>query len=41
MPKRQIEPMTLGNMRSLGARSLHLSCWLCYRRAIMSANFVV
>jgi hypothetical protein len=22
-----IEPMTLGNMRELGVRSFHVSCW--------------
>jgi hypothetical protein len=24
-----IEPMTLGNMRELGVRSLDVSCWNC------------
>jgi hypothetical protein len=32
-----IEPMTLGNMRANGARSLDVCCWLCHRRAIISA----
>jgi hypothetical protein len=27
----QIEPMTLGNMRQLGVRSLDVSCWLCHQ----------
>jgi hypothetical protein len=26
-----IEPMTLGNMRELGVRSLDVSCWNCHR----------
>ncbi len=33
-----IEPMTLGNMRENGVRSLDVSCWLCHHRAIMSAD---
>jgi hypothetical protein len=28
--KDQIEPMTLGNMRSNGVRSLDMSCWQCH-----------
>jgi hypothetical protein len=32
-----IEPMTLGNMRANGVRSLDVSCWQCHHRAIMSA----
>jgi hypothetical protein len=32
-----IEPMTLGNMRANGVRSLEVSCWQCHHRAIMSA----
>jgi hypothetical protein len=31
---RLIEPMTLGNMRENGVRSLDVSCWLCHHRAI-------
>jgi hypothetical protein len=27
-----IEPMTLGNMRELGVRSLDVSCWNCQHR---------
>jgi hypothetical protein len=33
-----IEPMTLGNMRENGARSLDVSCWLCHHCAILSAE---
>jgi hypothetical protein len=33
-----IEPMTLGNMRANGVRSLDVSCWQCHHRAIMSAE---
>jgi hypothetical protein len=33
-----IEPMTLGNMRENGVRSLDVSCWNCRHRAIMSAD---
>jgi hypothetical protein len=33
-----IEPMTLGNMRANGVRSLDVSCWLCHHRAILSAE---
>jgi hypothetical protein len=33
-----IEPMTLGNMRAKGVRSLDVSCWLCDHRAILSAD---
>jgi hypothetical protein len=33
-----IEPMTLGNMRANGVRSLHVSCWLCHHRTILSAE---
>jgi hypothetical protein len=32
-----IEPMTLGNMRANGVRSLDVCCWLCHHRAIISA----
>jgi hypothetical protein len=33
-----IEPMTLGNMRANGVRSLDVACWNCHHRAIMSAE---
>ena len=33
-----IEPMTLGNMRANGVRSLDVSCWQCHHRAILSAE---
>jgi hypothetical protein len=33
-----IEPMTLGNMRANGVRSLDVCCWVCHRRTIMSAD---
>jgi hypothetical protein len=32
------EPMTLGNMRANGVRSLDVSCWRCHHRAILSAD---
>jgi hypothetical protein len=32
-----IEPLTLGNMRANGARSLDVSCWICHLQAIISA----
>jgi hypothetical protein len=31
-------PMTLGNMRANGVRSLDVCCWLCHHRAIPSAD---
>ena len=33
-----IEPMTLGNMRANGVRSLDVSCWQCHHRVIMTAD---
>jgi hypothetical protein len=33
-----IEPMTLGNMRANGVRSLDVTCWQCHHRAILSAD---
>jgi hypothetical protein len=33
-----IEPMTLGNMRQLGNRSLDVSCWNCHHQAVLSAD---
>jgi hypothetical protein len=35
---RTVEPMTLGNMRANGVRSLDMSCSLCHHRAILSAQ---
>jgi hypothetical protein len=31
-------PMTLGNMRANGVRSLTVSCWQCHHRAVLSAD---
>ena len=33
-----IEPMTLGNMRELGVRSLDVSCWNCHHQGVLSAE---
>jgi hypothetical protein len=33
-----IEPMTLGNMREFGLRSLFVSCWNCHHQAVLSAE---
>ena len=33
-----IEPMTLGNMRDNGVRSLAVSCWQCHHRAISNVE---
>jgi hypothetical protein len=33
-----IAPMTLGNMRENGLRSLAVSCWLCCHQAVLSAD---
>jgi hypothetical protein len=33
-----IEPMTLGNMRELGVRSLDMSCWPCHHHAVLGAD---
>jgi hypothetical protein len=33
-----IEPMTLGNVRHLGVRSLAVYCWQCHHQAVMSAD---
>jgi hypothetical protein len=33
-----IEPMTLGNMRENGVRSLDVSCWQCHHRAILNVE---
>jgi hypothetical protein len=30
----RFEPMTLGNMRANGVRSLDVSCWICHYRAV-------
>src|ERR1700693_5428235 len=32
------DPMTLGNMRANGVRSLHVSCCQCHHRTILSAD---
>jgi hypothetical protein len=32
-----IEPMTLGNMRANGVRSLAVSCMLCHHEAVVDA----
>jgi hypothetical protein len=32
------DPMTLGNMRANGVRSLDVSCWQCHHRTFMSAD---
>jgi hypothetical protein len=34
----QIEPMTLGSMRRLGARSLAVSCRTCHRETVINAD---
>ena len=34
----RFEPMTLGNMRANGVRSLDVSCWICHHRTILSAD---
>jgi hypothetical protein len=31
-------PMTLGNMRANGVRSLDVCCWQCHHRAILNAD---
>jgi hypothetical protein len=31
-------PMTLGNMRANGVRSLSVSCWLCHRAAVLAVD---
>ena len=31
-------PMTLGNMRANGVRSLSASCFLCHRETVLSAD---
>jgi hypothetical protein len=31
-------PMTLGNMRANGVRSLDVCCWQCHHRAVLSAD---
>jgi hypothetical protein len=33
-----IEPMTLGNMRQLGVRSLAVYCWNCHHQTVLSAD---
>jgi hypothetical protein len=31
-------PMTLGNMRANGVRSIAVTCWLCHHRAVLSVD---
>jgi hypothetical protein len=31
-------PMTLGNMRANGVRSLSVTCWLCHRGAVLAVD---
>jgi hypothetical protein len=31
-------PMTLGNTRANGVRSLSVSCWLCHRGAVLAVD---
>ena len=38
MPSPPGPPMTLGNMRSLGVRSLAVTCELCRHEAVLSAE---
>ena len=38
MPSPPGPPMTLGNMRSLGVRSLFVTCELCHHEAVLSAE---
>lgn len=38
MPSLPGPPMTLGNMRSLGVRSLALICELCHHKAVLPAD---
>jgi hypothetical protein len=33
-----IEPMSLGNMRENGVRSLAVSCWQCHHQAILNVE---
>jgi hypothetical protein len=37
-PSHAFTPMTLGNMRELGVRSLAVTCELCHSKAILSAD---
>jgi hypothetical protein len=32
------EPMTLGNMRENGVRSLAVACWICHHQAALCAD---
>jgi hypothetical protein len=34
----RIEPMTLGNMRENGVRSLAVYCWQCHHEAVLSVD---
>ena len=35
---REIEPMTLGNMRQNGVRRLSVSCWICHHAAVIDVG---
>ena len=37
-PSYAFTPMTLGNMRELGARSLAVTCELCHHEAVLQAD---
>jgi hypothetical protein len=32
------DPMTLGNMRANGVRSLAVSCWQCHHQPVLTAD---
>jgi hypothetical protein len=36
--KEPIEPMTLGNMRANGVRSLAVHCWQCHHQVVINAD---
>jgi hypothetical protein len=38
MPSPPGPPMTLGNMRELGVRSLAVTCELCHHEAVLQAD---
>jgi hypothetical protein len=33
-----IEPMTLGNMRENGVRSLSVTCWQCHHETVINVD---
>jgi hypothetical protein len=35
---RSIDPMTLGNMREHGVRSLSVTCWQCHHETIINVD---